>query len=116
WYSSDPDQKPKAKIKLDTEDGIIEGECDGDGAVDAAFSTIKSLTGMEDAVLIDYHVGAVSRGADAQGSANLVLRNGGKQATGRGVDTDVVRASAKAYINAVNKLVAEVEKEKTEQV
>ncbi|MDP8244950.1 MAG: 2-isopropylmalate synthase [Candidatus Hinthialibacter antarcticus] len=116
WYSSDPDKKPKAKVKLETADGIIEGESDGDGAVDAAFSSIKTLTNMEDAVLIDYHVGAVTRGADAQGSANLVLRNGDKQATGRGVDTDVVRASAKAFVNAVNKLVADSGKEKTEVV
>ncbi|MBI1389100.1 MAG: 2-isopropylmalate synthase [bacterium] len=104
WFSSDPDRIPNAKVKLKTPDGVMEGEGQGDGALDAAFSAIKTMTGMEDVQLIDYHVGAVSRGTDAQGAATLILRNGEHQAIGRGSDTDVIKASVKAFINAVNRL------------
>lgn len=80
------------------------GEGKGDGALDAAFSVIKELTGMQDAVLIDYHVGAITLGTDAQGSATVMLHLGEKKAVGRGTDTDVLRASVKAFLNALNRL------------
>jgi len=108
----DKNDKPSATVKIRTNGDIIEGSGSGDGALDAAYSVIKKLTGMEDAVLVDYHVGAVTIGTDAQGSANVVIKNNDKQYIGRGTDTDVIRASVKAFINAVNRFCTDEKKER----
>lgn len=100
----DENQKPWATVRIRTGDDIImEGSGSGDGALDAAFTVIKRLTDTEDAVLVDYHVGAVTVGTDAQGAATVILRQNGREAVGRGTDTDVIRASVKAFINSVNR-------------
>ncbi|RJP26487.1 MAG: 2-isopropylmalate synthase [Candidatus Omnitrophota bacterium] len=106
-------QKPNAHVRLRSNGDIVEATGAGAGALDAAFSVIKQLTGMEDAVLVDYHVGAVTTGTDALGSANIILRKGDREVIGRGTDTDVLRASVKAFLNAVNRLIAGTEREKT---
>lgn len=108
----DKNEKPSATVRLQANGNGIEGSGTGDGALDAAFSVIKQLTHMEDSVLVDYHVGAVSSGTDAQGSATVVLKKGMKKAHGRGTDTDVIRASVKAFLNAVNRICIAEEKER----
>ncbi len=110
------EQKPNAHVRIRSNGDILECTGNGDGALDAAFSAIKQLTDMEDAVLVDYHVGAITTGTDAQGSANIILRKGEREAIGRGTDTDVLRASVKAFINAVNRLVAGTDRGKTPAV
>ncbi len=112
----DKNEKPTATVRLTDNGDSIEGSGTGDGALDAAFSVIKQLTQMEDAVLVDYHVGAVTVGTDAQGSANVVLKKNGHKAIGRGIDTDVIRASVKAFINAINRFYFMEEKERSEVV
>lgn len=107
FISIDKNQKPTASIRIKDNGSMIEGSGTGDGALDAAFSVIKNLTHTEDAVLVDYHVGAVTLGTDAQGSANIILRKEDREAVGRGTDTDVIRASIKAFLNAVNRLCSE---------
>ncbi|MGI6456075.1 MAG: 2-isopropylmalate synthase [bacterium] len=103
------DQRPAATVRLRTSDNIyLEGSGSGDGGLDAAFSVIKKLTHTEDTVLQDYRVGAVTMGTDAQGSANVVLKRDGRNVIGRGTDTDVIRASVKAFIDAVNKFSLEL--------
>ncbi|MEW6235969.1 MAG: 2-isopropylmalate synthase [Candidatus Omnitrophota bacterium] len=106
------DKKPKASVRLRSNGDILEGSGTGDGALDAVFSVIKNLTNMEDAVLVDYHVGAVTRGTDALGSANITINSGGREAVGRGADTDVIRASIQAFINAINRLCGDIAAQK----
>lgn len=108
----DKNEKPTATVRLQTNGDGIECSGTGDGALDAAFSVIKRLTDMEDVVLVDYHVGAVTLGTDAQGSANVVLKKEGRKAIGRGTDTDVIRASVKAFLNAINRFCFEEEKKR----
>ncbi|HQH71547.1 MAG TPA: 2-isopropylmalate synthase [bacterium] len=107
-----PDMKPSATVRIQANGESLEGSGTGDGALDAAFSIIKQLTGMQDAVLADYNVGAVTVGTDAQGSARVVLKKDNREAVGRGTDTDVIRASVKAFLNAVNRLCTAAEREK----
>src|SRR3989339_321334 len=93
------DKKPSASIRLRVDGDILEGSGTGDGALDAAFSVIKNLTNMEDAVLVDYHVGAVTRGTDALASVNITIRAGGREALGRGPGNHGNSARNKACIN-----------------
>ena len=76
----------------------------GDGPVDAAFRAITELTGNK-ARLLRYSVNAITSGMDAQGEVAVTLEDDGTRVIGQGSDTDIIVASAKAYVNAINKLV-----------
>ena len=93
-----------AEIVL-TIDGV-EKTCtsEGDGPVDATFKAIKKLFPTE-ARLQLYQVSAVTEGTDAQATVSVRLEENGRIATGQSADTDTVFASAKAYVNAVNRLI-----------
>ncbi len=80
-----------------------QAETTGDGPVDATFNAIKSLFPTE-ARLKLYQVHAVTQGTDAQAEVSARLSEDGKTVTGRGVDTDTMVASARAYVSALNKL------------
>ena len=95
---------PVAKLTLSQSGKELVGEGSGDGPLDAAFSVCKELTDTKDSVLTDYHVSALSRGTDAQGSAGVVLSHKNRVATGRGTDTDIIEASVIAFLDAVNRL------------
>ena len=76
----------------------------GEGPIDAAFNAIKRIAGAENTVLISYGITAVTEGTDALGEARVRLKAEDSSVyTGRGVSTDVIKASIKAYLNAVNK-------------
>ncbi len=75
----------------------------GNGPVDAAFSAIKRAIHFEP-MLENFSIRATSPRSDAMGETVVVLRHGEVTAQGRGVDTDIVKASIQAYINAVNRL------------
>ena len=75
----------------------------GDGPVDATFNAVKSLVPHE-ARLQLYQVHAVTGGTDAQATVSVRMEEDGKIVTGQSADTDTVVASAKAYVNALNKL------------
>jgi 2-isopropylmalate synthase len=75
----------------------------GDGPVDATFNAVKSLVPHE-ARLQLYQVHAVTGGTDAQATVSVRMEEAGKIVTGQSADTDTVVASAKAYVNALNKL------------
>lgn len=81
----------------------------GDGPVDAVLNVIKKLFPHE-ATLQLYQVHAVTEGTDAQAEVSVRLEENGKTVTGRGADTDTLVASAKAYVNALNKLLVKREK------
>jgi 2-isopropylmalate synthase len=71
--------------------------------VDAAYKAIDRITGMP-LTLVDYSLRSVTQGKDAVGEATIHVKRDGEDSVGRAADTDVVRASAMAYLNAVNRL------------
>jgi len=100
--SSGTDQTPSATIRLRKEGQIIEKTATGDGQVDAACKAISLATGVE-TKLLSYNVSAITGGLDAQGDVTIRLEIEGKEVLGRGVSTDIIEASARAYLNAINK-------------
>jgi 2-isopropylmalate synthase len=77
----------------------------GDGPVDAIFLAIEEVTGTE-VVCKDFRVHSVTVGKDAQGEVTVELEYQGNVYRGRGVSTDSVEASAKAFLNAINRIVS----------
>src|SRR5208337_713652 len=75
----------------------------GDGPVDATLKAIKKLTKTK-AKLLQYNVGSITGGTDAQGEVTVRVEEGGRTVLGRGSSTDIIEASAKAYIHALNRL------------
>jgi 2-isopropylmalate synthase len=103
----------KATITLDVDGNQQTFEAVGDGPVDATFRAIRSLVPHE-ARLALYQVSAVTEGTDAQAEVMVRLEADGKIATGRGSDTDTMVASARAYVSALNKLMARDARRKPE--
>ena len=94
---------PTAMVELEI-DGRLEKRTDtGDGPVDAAYRTVAAMTETKSR-LLSYAVKAITGGTDAQGEVSVRLEEGGKTASGYGADTDIIVASAQAYLNALNKL------------
>ena len=81
----------------------------GGGPVDASFKAIESIAASGSELLL-YSVNAITTGTDAQGEVTVRLARGGRIVNGNGADTDIVIASAKAYLNALNKLHSSLEK------
>jgi 2-isopropylmalate synthase len=96
---------PSATLKLKNRGKIIEHTANGDGPVDAAYKAIDKATGVEPK-LVDYRLEAVSGGKDAQGEVTAKVEYKGVTFRGRGTSTDIIEASAKAYLAAVNKILA----------
>jgi 2-isopropylmalate synthase len=94
---------PRARVSLKYKNKIHSAESIGDGPVDAVFKTIDKITGMK-AELQDYRIEAVTKGKDALGEVGLKLKAKGKVVTSRGSSTDIIEASARAYVNALNKI------------
>lgn len=84
-------------------------EADGGGPVDAAFKAIEKIV-SSGAELLLYSVNNITSGTDAQGEVTVRLAKGGRIVNGQGADTDIVIASAKAYLNGLNKLYAKSER------
>ena len=95
-----------SQITLKYNDEIICGVSNGDGPIDSAFRAIEQCIGHH-YELDDYQVQSVTEGKEALGSALVRLRNNGKLYSGNGTSTDIVAASIRAYINALNKIVSE---------
>ena len=95
-----------AQITLTRDDKTVQGVCIGDGPVNAAFLAIEQIIGRS-YELDDFQIQSVTEGAEAMGSALVKLRYNGKLYSGRGISTDIIGASIRAYINAVNKIVYE---------
>lgn len=95
-----------AQISLSCSDENLSGVATGDGPIDAAFRAIEQSIGHH-YELDDFQIQAVTQGKEALGSALVRLRNNGRLYSGNGLSTDIVGASIRAYINALNKIVAE---------
>jgi 2-isopropylmalate synthase len=94
---------PTATVRLRIKDEVKEGAAIGDGPVDAVCKAICAVTGTS-AKLGRYEIRAVTSGTEAIGEVTVQLEEGGHNALGRGASTDVIEASAKAYIDGLNKL------------
>lgn len=95
-----------ANITLRKNDEKISGLSNGDGPIDAAFLAIEQIIGRH-YELDDFQIQSVTEGREAMGSAIVKLRSDGKLYSGKGISTDIIGASIRAYLNAVNKIVYE---------
>jgi 2-isopropylmalate synthase len=93
-------QLPKAKICINYQDQEHQSEASGDGAVDAIFNAIEKLINSQTTLQL-YSVNAVTEGTDSQGEVTVRLEKDGRIINGQGADTDILLASAKAYLNAL---------------
>ncbi|TCO80900.1 2-isopropylmalate synthase [Plasticicumulans lactativorans] len=107
--ASETGQTPDAEVTLAIDGAERQARARGDGPVDAAFKAIESLlaTGAE---LKLYSVNAITGGTDAQGEVTVRVEKAGRIVNGQGADTDIVIASAKAYVNALGKILQPVER------
>ena len=94
---------PTATVRVRVKDEVKEGASVGDGPVDAVCKAISAVTGTA-ATLIRYEIRAVTSGTEAMGEVTAQLEQGGRRAMGRGASTDVIEASAKAFVDGLNKL------------
>jgi 2-isopropylmalate synthase len=98
-------EKPMATVKIRTGESVLERTESGDGPVDAVYRAIRALTGTR-SNLLRYEVKSITGGTDALGEVVVTVDEDGRAVSGHGADTDIIVASAKAYINVLNKLAA----------
>jgi 2-isopropylmalate synthase len=101
--SSGTKKKPTATVRMKINGEEKEISVSGDGPVDAVYKAITELTDSK-AELNKFEIKAITGGTDALGEVTVILEEGGHTVRGHGSDTDIIVASAKAYINALNKL------------
>lgn len=104
---------PTAVVTLRDSNGEqIQDASVGDGPVDAIYSAIARLTGVKGS-LVDYRVQSVTRGKEAQGEVHVELNHNGTLVRGRGLSTDILEASALAYLAAINRLRSMAHRQRT---
>lgn len=106
---SETGETPLASVTLSVDGKEVQTQMSGSGPVDAAYKAIESIVQSHTELQL-YSVSNITTGTDAQGEVNVRLEKGGRIVSGQGADTDIVIASAKAYINALNKILAQVER------
>ncbi|NWL88303.1 MULTISPECIES: 2-isopropylmalate synthase [unclassified Paenibacillus] len=105
YVSYGNESTPSAKVRILTADGnTLEWEAEGNGSVDAIYNAIDQATG-ETVTLSDYTIKSISYGKDAQGEVHVVMTQDELTVQGRGVSTDILEASARAYVDALNRLI-----------
>ena len=102
-HSGGQEAPPSATITLEREGERVTERAIGDGMVDAACKAIRAALDIE-AKLFSFTVEAITEGLNSLGDVTIQLDTGGRRVVGRGVSTDIVEASARAYLNAVNKV------------
>lgn len=110
---SETGEMPRASVILNVGGVEHKAEADGGGPVDATFKAIESIAGSG-AELLLYSVNAITTGTDAQGEVTTRLSKGDRIVNGNGADTDIVIASARSYLNALNKLQSTLDKVKAQ--
>ncbi len=95
---------PKAAIGLKKGAKILKNTSSGDGPVDACYKAIDAITGLK-CKLLDYSLKSITGGKDALGEVTIRIRSNKDEVSGRGTSTDIIEASVKAYVNAVNRLI-----------
>ena len=101
--ASQTGKAPCARVQMDIDGEEREASMGGGGAVDATFRAIEALADSKSDLLL-YSVNNITTGTDAQGEVTVRLSRNGHTVNGVGADTDIVIASAKAYVNALNRL------------
>ncbi len=96
---------PTGAVRLRKNGELREDAACGDGPVDALYKTISRIVGIAPA-LTDYHIRAVTSGRDALGEVNIEVTHEGRSFRGRAVSTDIIEASAQAYVDVINKIVS----------
>jgi 2-isopropylmalate synthase len=101
----------KAKVLLNNiiEDKMVEGNAEGDGPIDAIYNAIEDVTGIK-AKLVEYNIRSVTSGKDAQGEVQVKIDVNDNSYIGRSASIDVLKASAKAYVQAINRVVKQKNK------
>jgi len=106
---SETGERPHAEVVFTAEGREVRGESDGNGPVDASLKAIESQVNSG-AEMVLYSVNAISGSTESQGEVTVRLQNSGRVVNGVGADPDIVVASAKAYLSALNKLRSKVER------
>ena len=99
---------PTSTVRIKSGDRLVEESATGDGPVDACFNAIDRALNLKFHIE-SYQVRSVTEGRSAQGEVHLRLKNGEQLFSGRGVSTDIVEASAKAYLQAINEYIIQDE-------
>lgn len=107
--SSDNNSKPSAQVSLSIDGEQHSATAEGGGPVDAAFKAIESVVNSQSDLKL-YSVNAITSGTDSQGEVTVRLEKDGLLVNGNGADTDIIIASVKAYINALNLIEAGIVK------
>jgi 2-isopropylmalate synthase len=94
---------PTATVEMLVDGKTVKQTGSGDGPVDAVYRTIAAITGTK-SKLDAYLVKGITGGTDALGEVTVKVEEAGKKVAGHGADTDIIIASARAYVNALNKL------------
>lgn len=97
---------PSASVKIKKADQILKSSAVGSGPIDALYSAITEISDL-DIELIEYNISSVSRGKEALGKVKIQVKYRGEKYTAKATDTDIMKASALAYINAINSIVAD---------
>jgi 2-isopropylmalate synthase len=105
--TSETGTRPQADVTLTVNGEKQQAHAEGGGPVDAAFRAIESIVNSTSQLQL-YSVNNITSGTDSQGEVTVRLEKGGRIVNGHGADTDIVVASAKAYLNALSKLVTSV--------
>lgn len=95
---------PSASVKIKKGEHIFNSSNTGSGPIDALYSAIKDIIDI-DITLLEYKISSVSRGKEALGKVKLQVEYQGETYISKATDTDVIKASALAYINAVNSII-----------
>jgi 2-isopropylmalate synthase len=96
---------PTASVKIRIKGETKQAAACGDGPVDAAYEAIREATGLAPK-LQSYSIRAITGGKEALGEATVLINEDGRTFVGRGISTDIIEASAKAYVDAINRMVA----------
>ncbi len=107
--TSQTGETPLAQLTVDVDGTEQQAQAEGSGPVDATFKAIESIADSGSSLQL-YSVNAITEGTDSQGEVTVRLENAGRIVNGLGADTDIIIASAKAYIHALNMLATNVEK------
>lgn len=102
--------KPEAFLELEIEGQPVKASAEGDGPVDAAFKALESVAESGSQLKL-YSVNAITQGTDSQGEVTVRLEKGGRIVNGQGADTDIIVASVKAYMKALNLMTSGVERQ-----
>jgi 2-isopropylmalate synthase len=95
---------PSATVKLRRDDEVFQDSGVGDGPVDAVLAAMEAITGLKGR-LLDYSLRSATSGKDAIGEVSMKIDFDGTVVSGRGSSTDVIEASARAYLSALNRVV-----------